>query len=201
MAQMIGLTVRQCAEQLLSMVAMVATIIVPVLLAGAYLRLMMSEFQTCHAFNFSDCRFFRILFGAYRYTFFSVSPFFHWIMHHASCMQPFREYFLSPTLPQTTAVCWDCHRSWDAAPFSETRIGETNEDSINPIPVFVLFCFFNITFNTFQPYLWEVFTLNELLDKPWSLGSTLLPPGTCLYFVAHRVQHSHCSSILIECTW
>ena len=28
------------------------------------------------------------------------------------------------------------------------------------------------------------FTLNEFLDKPWSQVSTLLPPGSCLYFVS-----------------
>ena len=45
------------------------------------------------------------------------------------------------------------------------------------------------------------FTLNNLLDKPWSQVSTISPPGTCLYFfVAHRVQHSHCLSIFIECS-
>ena len=27
-----------------------------------------------------------------------------------------------------------------------------------------------------------------------------LPPITCLFFVAQRVQHSHCSSIFIECS-
>ena len=26
------------------------------------------------------------------------------------------------------------------------------------------------------------FTLHELLDKPWSQVSALLPPGTCVYF-------------------
>ena len=36
----------------------------------------------------------------------------------------------------------------------------------------------------------------QLLDKPWSQVSSLLPPGSCLhFFIAHRVQQSHCSSI------
>ena len=36
----------------------------------------------------------------------------------------------------------------------------------------------------------------QLLDKPWSQLSSLLPPGSCLqFFIAHRVQQSHCSSI------
>ena len=34
------------------------------------------------------------------------------------------------------------------------------------------------------------FTLSDLLDKPWYVPST---------FITHRVQHSHCSSIFIEC--
>ena len=42
------------------------------------------------------------------------------------------------------------------------------------------------------------FTLSDLLDKPWSQVSSL-PPGTFLhFFIGHRVQHSHCSSIFIE---
>ena len=36
----------------------------------------------------------------------------------------------------------------------------------------------------------------QLLDKPWSQVSSLLPPGSCLQIlIAHRVQQSHCSSI------
>ena len=36
----------------------------------------------------------------------------------------------------------------------------------------------------------------QLLDKPWSQVSSLLPPGSCLqFFIAHRVRQSHCSSI------
>ena len=39
-----------------------------------------------------------------------------------------------------------------------------------------------------------------LLDKPWSLGSSVLPPDTCLHFLSRLVQQSHhCSSIFIEC--
>ena len=50
---------------------------------------------------------------------------------------------------------------------------------------------------------WCIFCLPstlQLLDKLWSQVSSLLPPGTCLsVFIAHRVQHSHCSSFFIGC--
>ena len=37
----------------------------------------------------------------------------------------------------------------------------------------------------------------QLLDKPWSQESSLLPPRFFpSIFIAHRVQQSHCSSIL-----
>ena len=43
-------------------------------------------------------------------------------------------------------------------------------------------------------------TYSGLLDKPWSEVSSLPPPRYVHSFVmAHRVQHSHCSSIFIEC--
>ena len=65
-------------------------------------------------------------------------------------------------------------------------------------------CLFLINAFTLQLNSWGVFTLSGLLllDKPWSqVVSSLLPPGTCLqFFVAHRVQYSHCSSIFIEYT-
>ena len=50
---------------------------------------------------------------------------------------------------------------------------------------FIFFIFLIITF-TFQPnsYLVGGFTLGDLLDKPWSQVSSLLPPGTCLYFLS-----------------
>ena len=36
----------------------------------------------------------------------------------------------------------------------------------------------------------------QLLDKPWSQMSSFLPPGSCLhFFITHRVQQSHRSSI------
>ena len=40
--------------------------------------------------------------------------------------------------------------------------------------------------------------LFQLLDKPWSQVSSLFPPGWFLppIFIAHRVQQSHCSSII-----
>ena len=38
------------------------------------------------------------------------------------------------------------------------------------------------------------FTLSDLLDKPWSQVSSLLPPRYVpSIFIAQRVQHSHCS--------
>ena len=45
------------------------------------------------------------------------------------------------------------------------------------------------------------FTLSDLLDKPWSqVGVIPSPPRYVLsIFSAHRVQHSDCSSIFIEC--
>ena len=43
------------------------------------------------------------------------------------------------------------------------------------------------------------FPLSDLLDKPWSQVSSLLPPVRAFIFIAHRVHHSHCSSIFIEC--
>ena len=45
-------------------------------------------------------------------------------------------------------------------------------------------------------YILHTFTF-QLLDKPWSQVSSLLLPGSCLqFFIAHRVQQSHCSSIV-----
>ena len=35
----------------------------------------------------------------------------------------------------------------------------------------------------------------QILDKPWSQVSSLLPPFLPSNFIAHRVQQSHCSSI------
>ena len=35
----------------------------------------------------------------------------------------------------------------------------------------------------------------QLLDKPWSQVSSLLPPVLAFNFIAHRVQQTHCSSI------
>ena len=58
--------------------------------------------------------------------------------------------------------------------------------SIGDISTTFFFCFFFVHTFTFQ-----------LLDKPWSQVSTLLLPGSCLqFFIAHRVQRSHCSSIV-----
>ena len=36
----------------------------------------------------------------------------------------------------------------------------------------------------------------QILDKPWSQASSLLPPVSCINFsIAHMVQQSHCSPI------
>ena len=65
-------------------------------------------------------------------------------------------------------------------------------------PFFFSFFFLNHNFY-FPAQLVGGFTLSDLLDKPWSQVSSLLPPRTCSIFIAHRVQHSHCSSTFIEC--
>ena len=39
--------------------------------------------------------------------------------------------------------------------------------------------------------------ITDLQDKPWSQVSSLLPPQFVAVFFAHRVQRSHCSSVLI----
>ena len=44
------------------------------------------------------------------------------------------------------------------------------------------------------------FTLSDLLDKPRGHRCRpFSPPVRAFIFIAHRVQHSHCSSIFIEC--
>ena len=61
------------------------------------------------------------------------------------------------------------------------------------------FCFvlFFIHHFCFPAQLEGGFTLSKLLDKPWSQVSSLLAPRYVpSIFIAHRVQHSHCSSIL-----
>ena len=45
------------------------------------------------------------------------------------------------------------------------------------------FFFFNHDFH-FPAPLVGGFTLSNLLDKPWSQVSSLLPPGTCLQFLS-----------------
>ena len=58
-----------------------------------------------------------------------------------------------------------------------------------PLLFSFFFCFF------FRSLFFHTFTF-QLLDKPWSQVSSLLPPGFCLqFFIAHRVQQSHCPSI------
>ena len=65
------------------------------------------------------------------------------------------------------------------------------------------FFFFDYRHFHFPAYYYSYqvggFTLDDLLDEPWSQVSTLPPPRYVPFmFVAHRVQHSHCSSIFIE---
>ena len=54
--------------------------------------------------------------------------------------------------------------------------------------VFILFYFYHFYF---PAQLVGGFNLSDLLDKPWSQVSSLLPPGRAFVFIAHRVQHSH----------
>ena len=63
-------------------------------------------------------------------------------------------------------------------------------DTGTRVPI-LFFCFFleNHPFDS-PANSQKVFTLIDLLDKPWSQVPSLLPPG--------RVQHCHCSSIFIE---
>ena len=63
----------------------------------------------------------------------------------------------------------------------------------------IIIFFFDLHFY-FPAQLVGGVTLSDLLDKPRSQVSFLLP-GTCLPFYRAycRVQHSHCSSIFIEC--
>ena len=57
----------------------------------------------------------------------------------------------------------------------------------------VYFCFFFFQYIYFFFFLTLTF---QLLDKPLSQVSSLLPSGSFLqFFFAHRVQQSHCSSI------
>ena len=53
--------------------------------------------------------------------------------------------------------------------------------------IYLFFFFLNHHF-CFPAQLVGGFTLSDLLDKPWSQVSYLLPPGTCLRF--HRAQGS-----------
>ena len=69
-------------------------------------------------------------------------------------------------------------------------------------PYHIIFYFFVSSLSLSSSTCIGGFTLSSLLlDKPWSQVSSLIPPGTCLlFFAAHRVQHSHCSSVFIECS-
>ena len=56
----------------------------------------------------------------------------------------------------------------------------------------ILFIYFEIFFNHqlyFPAQFAGGFTVSDLLDKPWSLVSSLLPPGTCLHFLS-RIEFS-----------
>ena len=56
-----------------------------------------------------------------------------------------------------------------------------------PDRVHFVFCFFLFFYHHFYfpAQLVGSFTLSDLLDKPWSQVSSLLPPGTCLQFLSH----------------
>ena len=53
--------------------------------------------------------------------------------------------------------------------------------------IYIIYIFIAFTFPA-QPV--GGFTLGDLLDKPWSHASSLLPPGTCLHFI----KNQHCLS-------
>ena len=68
------------------------------------------------------------------------------------------------------------------------------------IAVFFLFIIFIITFG-FQPNSWEFFYPQRASGQ--AVVTDVYPSRPrCvpLFFVAHGVQHSHCSSIFIECS-
>ena len=60
-------------------------------------------------------------------------------------------------------------------------IGSGTLNYVSAGPVFFYFIFLIITFYS-TAQLVGGFTLSDLLDKPWSQVSSLLPPGTCLHF-------------------
>ena len=64
---------------------------------------------------------------------------------------------------------------------------------------YILRIFFSHNFY-FPAQLVGGFTLSDLLDKPWSQVSSLLPPGTSLQFLSRIgfIQYYRCSSIFIE---
>ena len=63
---------------------------------------------------------------------------------------------------------------------------------------FLLLLFFDHHFH-FPAQLVGGFALSDLLDKPVVTGVVPSPRYVPSIFIAHRVQHSHCSSIFIEC--
>ena len=64
---------------------------------------------------------------------------------------------------------------------------DSNNTSYTTQSLYLLFFCFIYCFHTF---------IFQLLDKPWSQVSSLLPPQFLpSFFIAHRVQQSHCSSI------
>ena len=79
------------------------------------------------------------------------------------------------------------------SPYS--KINETT--AVQQCTLFLLF-FFNRHIY-FPAELVADFTLSDLLDKPSSQVRPFSPPVRAFIFLAHMVQHPHCSSIFIEC--
>ena len=72
-----------------------------------------------------------------------------------------------------------------AAPHTATTAGSVCAKRFHRRYIYIFFFFLYYHTSAFQ-----------LLDKPWSQVSSLLPPGFLpSIFIAHRVQQSHCSSI------
>ena len=82
----------------------------------------------------------------------------------------------------------------------KTRLVGDGNDAHKNIVKCLLFFLSSLLLSSLQ--LVEGFTLNKLLDKPWSQVSYPSPPRYVpLFFVAHRVQHFHYYwSIFIECS-
>ena len=73
------------------------------------------------------------------------------------------------------------HTTWDMVSTKAAAgdLGKQTYSCTYVRTVLPVFFFFNHQFH-FPAQLVGGFTLSELLDKPWSQVSSLLPPGTCL---------------------